>query len=165
MATSKRGGKKPAQKTIPKKAGKKPAKKAAKKKVESKSVRMAAADDNTSLDTLYILDGSDNTVSLEVKVGAQGQTSDMTIKLNNSIVKANHPGDFPETPLGNNRQLDGKKLNIVATIADTSRTTNFTGLTINLKGGVSPDSFSLFKTVDAEGASADYICIIEFFKP
>ena len=120
---------------------------------------------NTTLDTLYIIDSSDNEVTLEVETGGEGQTSDMTIKLNDDIIAENLAGNFGEASLGTNKKLNGKKLSIVATIADTSRVTNFTSLTIHLKGGMIPNEFPLSKTVDTEGASADYLCLIEFFKP
>ena len=42
----------------------------------------------------------------------------MTIKLNSSIFTEELSGDFAETPIGTNASLNGKKLNIVATIAD-----------------------------------------------
>jgi hypothetical protein len=114
---------------------------------------------------LYIVDGSDNAVSLEIKVGAEEQTSDMTIHLDNTVVAENHAGDLPATVLGTNKSINGKKLRIVATITDTSRKTNFTSLSLRLTGGMSTDNFSLSKTVDEEGASADYLCLIEFFRP
>jgi hypothetical protein len=120
---------------------------------------------NIALDTLYIVDGSDNAVSLEIKVGAEEQTSDMTIHLDNTVVAENHAGDLPATVLGTNKSINGKKLRIVATITDTSRKTNFTSLSLRLTGGMSTDNFSLSKTVDEEGASADYLCLIEFFRP
>jgi hypothetical protein len=171
MAASKKGGKKTPRKTA-KKQAKKPPQKTARKgpvkkgaKARPAAVRDFAPIENTTLDTLYILDGSDNTVTLEVNAGAQGQTSDMTIKLDGSIITENRAGDFPKTVLGTNKALNGKKLSIVATIADTSRETNFTSLMIHLKGGAIPNDFPLSKTVDNEGESADYLCLIEFFQP
>lgn len=161
MAKAKRDGKKPT-----KKIKKKQAKITSSKKARSpnKSIGLAETD-NTTLNTLYIIDGSDNDITLEVNAGAEGQTSDMTIKLNKSIVTENLSGDFAETVLGTNRSLNGKKLNIAATIADTSRETNFTSLTIHLKGGTIPADFPLSKAVEEEGGSVDYLCIIEFFQP
>ncbi|MFT3748658.1 MAG: hypothetical protein QM768_10090 [Agriterribacter sp.] len=125
----------------------------------------AAPGESTTLDTLYIIDGSDNNVTLAVKVGDKGQTSDMTIKLNDKVITENHAGDLDTTVLGTNKMLDGKKLSVVATIADTSRETNLTSLKIQIKGGMDPVEFPLSKTVEEEGASADYLCLIEFFKP
>jgi len=120
---------------------------------------------NTTLDTLYIVNASSNDVTLEVNAGAAGQTSDMTVRLDNDIIVENLAGDFQEKAIGANNQLNGKKLSIVATIADTSGETNLTSLTIHLKGGVTPVVFPLAKTVDNDGESADYLCLIEFFKP
>ena len=120
---------------------------------------------NTTLDTLYIVNASPNDVTLEVNAGAAGQTSDMTIRLDNEIIAENLAGDFREKKIGTNNQLNGKKLSIVATIADTSGETNLTSLTIRIKGGVIPAVFPLSKTVANDGESADYLCLIEFFKP
>jgi hypothetical protein len=156
MAKAKKGGKKPTKK------------KAAPENMLvglNETDNTALTTDNTTLNTLYITDGSDNDITLEVNAGAQGQTSDMTIKLNSTIVTENLSGDFAETILGTNNSLNGKKLNIVATIADTSRETNFTSLTIHLRGGAGPADFPLSKAVDEEGGSVDYLCIIEFFEP
>ena len=89
----------------------------------------------------------------------------MTIRLDNKVIVQNHAGDFVKTLLGTNRELNGRKLGIVATIADTSRETNFTSLTIRLRGGLNAVDFPLSKTVDEEGGSADYLCLVEFFKP
>jgi hypothetical protein len=121
--------------------------------------------EGTTLDTLYIIDDSENQVTLEVNAGDEGQTSDMSIKLEDVSIAEGHSGDFPETSLGANNQLNGKKLSIVATISDTSRDTNLTSLTITLRGGFNPQVFELSKTVTEEGESADYLCLIEFFKP
>ncbi|MEO7766902.1 MAG: hypothetical protein ABIS01_05725 [Ferruginibacter sp.] len=120
---------------------------------------------NTTLDTIYIIDSTNNNVTLAVSIGDQAQTSDMTIRLDEEIIVKEHPGDFPEKILGTNQQLKGKKLSIVATIADTSQTSNLTSLTIRIKGGFFPGEFPLAKTVDTNGASADYLCLIEFFNP
>ncbi|MFT4015315.1 MAG: hypothetical protein QM668_00015 [Agriterribacter sp.] len=167
--------KKKAAKKLKKASAKKSAKKAAPKKKSppqtrsiSRSVSRSAGSapgESTTLDTLYIVDGSDNNVSLAIKVGDKGQTSDMTIKLDDKVITENHPGDFDTTVLGTNKMLDGKKLSITATIADTSREINLTCLKIQLTGGMDAVAFPLSKTVDEEGASADYLCLIEFFKP
>ncbi|MBN8859708.1 MAG: hypothetical protein J0H29_15035 [Sphingobacteriales bacterium] len=133
--------------------------------LRTRGVDTGSAGESTTLDTLYIVDGSGNAVSLEIKVGAEEQTSDMTIHLDNTMVAENHSGDLPATTLGTNKSINGKKLRIVATITDTSRKTNFTSLSIRLTGGMDANNFSLSKTVDEEGASADYLCLIEFFRP
>ena len=121
--------------------------------------------DKTTLDTVYSVDASGNNVTLEVNAGAAGQTSDMTIKLDDTVLANAIAGDFPETALGSNSSLNGKKLSIVANIADTSRETNLTTLTIHLKGGREPADFPLAKTVEEENESVDYMCLIEFFNP
>jgi hypothetical protein len=124
-----------------------------------------AAQEKTTLDTVYIVDDSNNNVTLEVNIGDAGQTSNMTILLGNQPLVQNIRGDFAETPIGTNSSLNGKKLSIVANVADTSQTTNLTSLTIHLKGGAENHDIPLFKTVDEEGGSEDYLCLIEFFNP
>lgn len=175
MATSKKGNKKTAKKS-PKKQVKKAVKKVVKKtlkkapvkkaaKVRSATTRSLATVELTALDTLYILDGSDDVVTLEVNAGAAGQASDMSIELDGSSIADKLAGDFPETALGTNRELNRKRLRIVATIADLSRETNVTSLTVRLKGGPADTDFLLAKEVESEGASVDYICLIRFLQP
>lgn len=179
MATIKKGIKKDVKKVplkVVTKAVKEADAKAAKQKIapvkatSSTSVttgliRGPVTAESTALDTLYITNESNIQVTLSVNAGAQGQTSNMTITLDDKIIIKNLAGDFGETALGTNIKLAGKVLRIVATIADTSRDTNFTSLTIHLKGGQENSDFPLSETVDKEGDSADYICRIEFFKP
>lgn len=116
---------------------------------------------NTTLDEVYFIDDSDAGVLIEVEVGASGQTSLMTIKLDGEIIVQNHSGNLSKTLLGTNNTLNGKKLSVAATIADTSKTTNVTSLTIYLTGGVVDIPYPLTKTVENEGESANYICLIE----
>jgi hypothetical protein len=167
-ATTVKAAGKPATKVPPKAAPKIPVAKAVPIiSVTRGLVRGGAAPppEKTTLDTLYIVNESDTPVTLEVNAGAQGQTSNMTITLDNATIVKELAGDFAEKALGTNKQLNGKKLSIVATIADTSKETNLTSLTIRLKGGVSANDFPLSKTVNEEGDSEDYLCIIEFFNP
>lgn len=120
---------------------------------------------NTTLDTLYLVDQSDLEVTLSFSIGGANQTSLMTIKMDDEVIVQNHSGDLTRTILGTNKNLHGKKLSIVATIADTSKDTNFTSLTIVLGGGIIGVTFPLFKTVEKEGQSVNYLCLIEFFSP
>lgn len=160
--TAKKSIKTPVKKQVKKTAS--PKKTTAAQKPVSRSASLTPVQ-NTTLDTLYVINGSGNNITLAIKVGDKGQTSNMTIKVNDAVIVQNHPGDFATTSLGTGDLLDGKKLSIVATIADTSRETNVTSLKIQLQGGLDPADFLLSKEVDQEGASADYLCLIEFFKP
>ena len=161
--TAKKNVKKAVKKTTTSKAGSK--KMPVRGGMLTRGAEGVAGIESTTLDTLCIVNGSDNNITLEVMVGAEEQTSDMTIKLDDTVIVENHAGNFPPTILGTNKSLDSKKLSIAAVITDTSRKTNFTSLKIMLTGGISADVYNLSKTVDEEGASADYICLIEFFKP
>lgn len=131
----------------------------------ARMTRGEATISDTTLDRLYIVNDSSNEVTLEVKVGDIGQTSDMTIKLDEDIIAEEHAGDFNEMVIGTNKGLTGKKLSIVAVITDTSRQTNLTSLAISLKGGLFPATFPLSKEVSEEGESVDYMALIEFFRP
>jgi hypothetical protein len=119
----------------------------------------------TSLDTIYLIDASSNPVKLEIKLGEAEQTGRINVKLENNFIAEGHSGNLPETSLGTNRSLNGKKLTITAIITDTSRETNVTSLTLAISGGIVSNQFSLLKKVNEEGESADYMCLIEFFKP
>lgn len=121
--------------------------------------------ESTTLDTVYILNDSSATVTLEINAGGEKQSSDMTVKLGSIVLAQALAGDFTKRSIGTNRELDGKKLSIAATVTDTSREHNFTSLTIRLKGGAADTDFPLNKTVNKDGESADYLCLIEFFKP
>jgi hypothetical protein len=119
----------------------------------------------TTLDTLYLINNTRRNVSLELNIGAQGQKSLTTVRLNNNVVVENLDGDLLKTKIGLNADLKGKILKIVCTITDTSRITNLTFLNIKITGGVLTRSYPLYKTVDSEGESVDYYCFIEFYKP
>jgi hypothetical protein len=119
----------------------------------------------SDIETVYIVDQTNTPITLEIIVGGENQTSDMTVRLDGGVIEKNLTGDFAERTLGSNREMNGKQLSIVATIADTSRTTNYTSLHIKLKGGFIDNNFLLPKTVKQEGDSADYLCLINFFKP
>lgn len=121
---------------------------------------------NTTLDTLYIVNSSNRKVSLELLVGEEGQTSSSNIRLNNNfVVPPGLQGNLEKTELGKNTDLHGKVLRITSTIADTSKTTNLTSLTIKLSGGFLTRTYPLYKLVDSEGESVDYFCNIEFYNP
>lgn len=119
----------------------------------------------TTLDTLYLINSSNRKVSLEIKVGDKGQNSLLNVKVNNATIIEGKNGNLEKTDIGSNNELNGKTLKILATIADTSRETNLTFLEIKLSGGFLTKSYSLYKLVDNEGDSADYLCRIEFHNP
>lgn len=149
---------------------KKAAKKAATKKAAVKKAAVAptvlneaAAELNsTILNTVYVVDDSNNEVTLEVIAGEDGQQSDMDITLDNKILADKIPDSFPETAIGKNKKLQRKTLRIRVIITDVlPDDSNVTSLTIILKGGGLDATFPLGKTVGQNG-SAQYICKIEF---
>lgn len=119
-----------------------------------------------TLTDVYLIDNSDKKVNLEIKIGAQGQTGNTKIRLiGGSFEKPIFEGNLSSTSIDANKLLHKKKLEIITTITDTSRNTNYTSLDIILTGGLNKKTYSLNKTVDSEGKSADYVCIIKFFDP
>jgi hypothetical protein len=119
----------------------------------------------TTLDTLYLINDSNRIVSIEILVGDQGQTSALSMSLDNKTLISNHIGNLPKTGIDENQLLQGKKLKIQATVTDTSKETNVTSLNIKISGGFLTRNYPLYKMVDSEGDSADYYCNIEFFNP
>lgn len=119
----------------------------------------------TALDTLYLVDKTNQKISLEIITGGVEQTSTITAELNNQRIVDGVNGYLPEAIIGNNKELSGKTLIIACTIADTSRNTNYTELIIRIKGGISFREYTLFKNVEEEGDSVDYVCLIQFYNP
>ena len=119
----------------------------------------------TNLDTLYLVNDKNRKVKLNITVGDEGQTSMLTVRLNKTVLIEDHEGNLIDCEIGNNSELNGKKLKIVATISDTSRKTNVTFLNLKINDGVLTSNYPLYKTVENEGDAADYYCNIEFYKP
>ncbi len=119
----------------------------------------------TALDTLYLVNKTNQKISIEIITGGIEQTSTITAELDNQRIVDGINGYFPETIIGNNKELNGKTLIIACTIADTSRNTNYTELVVRIKGGISFREYTLFKNVEEEGDSVDYVCLIQFYNP
>lgn len=119
----------------------------------------------TTLDTLYLVNSGNRKISLEIIVGDEGQTSLTNVKLDTASIALEHRGNLEKTEIGKNLDLNGKTLRIIATVADTSKKSNLTSLNIKILGGFLARSYPLYKLVDTEGDSADYVCNIEFYNP
>jgi hypothetical protein len=123
-----------------------------------------AFEEKTSLDTVYLVNGTDTAVTLEIILGAPGQTGTTDIILDkvNIITAAN--GSLPEFALGTNRKLNASIMQITTVISDTAKDTNYLESVIRLRGGLRFSEYALFKTVEKEGGFAIYLELI-FFKP
>ncbi len=119
----------------------------------------------TTLDTLYLVNSGNRKISLEIVVGDEGQTSLTNVKLETTSIAFEHRGNLEKTEIGKNLDLNGKTLRIIATVADTSKKSNLTSINIKISGGFLARSYPLYKLVDTEGDSADYVCNIEFYNP
>ncbi len=122
-------------------------------------------EDRTSLDTLYLVNRTNQKVSLEIITGGIEQTSTINAEIDDIKVVDGVNGYLPETVLGKNKDLNGKILIVACTISDTSRNTNYTELILRLRGGMTFREYHLFATVENEGDSVSYICIIHFYNP
>lgn len=118
----------------------------------------------TDLNTNYAVKKTDHPVSIRVMTGGINQTSVISAEVGNLLNIPEAYGSIPETIIGSNKELKGKRLLLTCIIADTSRDTNYTELKITLKGGSNPKAsdFHLFTSVENEGDSVKYTCIISF---
>jgi len=137
---------------------KKAGKPAAKPKVK------AVGNEKTSLDTAYLINGSDAAVTLEIILGAPGQTGTTDIILDRVHIITGEEGSLNEFALGTNRKLNGKTMFITTIVSDTSKDSNYLETIIRLRGGVRFSEYTLYKTVPKPGENAIFTSSIEFFK-
>lgn len=137
--------------------------KAAKKKPARKKASTKKAAERTTLDTAYILDNTDKAVTLEIILGAPGQTGLSHIMLDNVHLLVGHQGSVPEFAVGTSKKLGGQTLYITTIITDTSRDTNYCETILRLRGGKRFNEYVLNKTVPEEGDTAVFTSVIEFF--
>jgi hypothetical protein len=140
--------------------------KASKKKTAKPAKTKAKQTDNgkTSLDTAYLINGSDAAVTLEIILGAPGQTGTTDIILDRVHIITGEQGSLNEFALGTNRKLNGKTMYITTIVSDTSKDSNYLETIIRLRGGVRFSEYTLYKTVPKSGENAIFTSSIEFFK-
>jgi hypothetical protein len=144
--------------------------KKAPKKSPGKSARAKAKkidpkfDEKTSLDTAYLTNNSDGAVTLEIILGAAGQTGVTDIILDSINIITGENGSIPEFALGTNKKLSGKTMHITTVVSDTAKNTNYLESIIRLRGGIRFSEYTLYKTVPKEGDNAIFTAAIEFFK-
>ena len=160
----KKTAKKPEEKSSKKKA-KKPVQKLSKKTASSIARKINPKFvEKTSLDTAYLVNGSDEAVTLEIILGAPGQTGTTDIMLDNVNIITGEQGSLPEFALGTNRKLNGKTIRITTVISDTANDTNYLESIIRIRGGIRFSEYILYKTVEKHGGYAIFTSNIEFFK-
>ena len=141
--------------------------KSAKKKASKSAAKTKAKPVNngkTSLDTVYLINGSDAAVTLEIILGAPGQTGTTDIILDRIHIITGEQGSLNEFALGTNRKLNGKTMHITTIVSDTSKDSNYLETIIRLRGGVRFSEYTLYKTVPKSGENAIFTSSIEFFK-
>jgi hypothetical protein len=150
---------------LSKKDSNKPAKKISEKTATSKARKINPDfEEKTSLDTAYLINGSDAAVTLEIILGAPGQTGTTDIILDGVNIITGEKGSLPEFALGSNRKLHGKTMRITTVISDTAKDTNYLESIIRIRGGIRFAEYVLYKTLEKEGGFAIFTSSIEFFK-
>lgn len=114
----------------------------------------------TSLNTVYFVRNS-NHVIVELIYGDPGQSSSTVMHLDGIELEDGTPGDIVRN-LGPGSGLDGKTLDITASVTDTSRTSNHTEMIVRLRGGATFREFVLSENVTEEGETVFYSAIIRF---
>lgn len=120
--------------------------------------------EKTSLNTVYLLTSGSRPVTVEIIVGAPGQTSTTDVTIEEDIILKGAQGSIDEKEIGTNNTLDAKKMYITTVVTDTSPDTNYTESIIRLRGGIVFKEYHLFKTVPDDGDTAIFTSIIDFFK-
>lgn len=118
----------------------------------------------TALDTVYLVNDTSKLVTIEIIIGAAGQTASTTLELDDAILIDDQKGSLPEKEVGSNQTLNNKQLRIVSTVTDTAQDSNYTEMILRLRGGVVFREYTLSKTVDENGDSVPYLCVIHFVK-
>jgi hypothetical protein len=121
-------------------------------------------DEKTTLDTAYLVNGSDAAVTLEIILGAPGQTGTTDILLDNVNIITGEKGSLREFALGTNKKLNGRTMQITTVASDTAKDTNYLESIIRIRGGIRFSEYVLYKTVEKQGGSAIFTSRIEFFK-
>jgi len=124
-----------------------------------------------TLDTDYIVNSSDQFLTLEVIIGSIGQTGQTVLTIDDKSPQSVTIGDLPDSFTGGllpskidkNENLDNKILKIKTSIVDISRDTNNTELIVRVRGGkFGFKEYSLALVVKAEGDDAYYEVTINF---
>jgi hypothetical protein len=113
-------------------------------------------EDKTTLVGKYRLNQTNEMVRLSLFVESEDQTFTSLIKLNN-MLRHVVSGNLIDYPLGTNLALQGRRLTITTTIANTSGQVTQQKLTIQLKGGVETFSEVLGAKVSMLRAESYYV--------
>lgn len=122
------------------------------------------ATSQTSLTDSYQVDDSDRQIKFDLIIGDIGQASISTIKLDDNILLGNHEGTLVDYPVGENRNVANKFLNITTIVTDVSQNHNRTGINFSIRGGRNPYNYALSKVVVNQGDSVAYKIEIFFYQ-
>jgi hypothetical protein len=121
----------------------------------------------TTLNKVYLLNGTDNPVSFYTVIGDTGQTAMTDVMLVDAAEKktdlyTGHAGNVPVTTLGTNTSLKGSRLFISCAVSAVSNISNYCEGLVVVSGGNTPATHLLFETVSAHGDLSMLTCIIIF---
>jgi hypothetical protein len=121
----------------------------------------------TTLNKVYVLNGTEAEVSFYTVIGDIGQTASTDVMLVDASEKktdlyVGYSGNVPATALGTNVSLKGSRLFISCTISATSVISNYCEGLVVVSGGDTPATHLLYETVSARGELSMLTCIIIF---
>jgi len=118
----------------------------------------------TSLTDVYQVDDSNKLVKIDLIIGDIGQASISTIKIDDEVLLSEHLGTLVDFPVGRNKAIVNRFLNITSIVTDVNQDHNRTGIDFSIKGGVSPYHYVLSKQVSNQGDSVAYKIEIFFYQ-
>lgn len=121
----------------------------------------------TTLNKVYVLNGTEAPVSFYTVIGDVGQTASTDVMLIDAFEKKTdlyirRSGNIPVTALGTNASLKGSRLFISCSINATSTISNYCEGLVVVSGGDTPATHLLYETVNAHGDLSMLTCIIIF---
>jgi hypothetical protein len=122
----------------------------------------------TAIDRAYATGPDENAIKLTIVFGDAGQSATTIMSLDGKVIKDAggsdvHSGDV-SVELGKSKSLDGKELNISATILVLSPSSLHTEMLISLTGGTSNKDFLLQKDAAKKGEHINYSADFRFKK-
>lgn len=123
-------------------------------------VLFTEATPSTTLSTSYQMVENGN-VEIEIIIGDIGQLGTSEVWLNNNKILPDIQGSFKWT--GDANELRNQVMNIYTIVTDTSRSTNYTEVALDIWGGFSSFHNRMHKEVAEEGESVFYENEIFFY--
>lgn len=123
--------------------------------------RFEQTNESTTVSTSYLMN-ENGLIQVSVIIGDVGQAAMSEIWLDDQVQEDGIQGSFKFTR--DSIELNARTLNIYTIVTDTSRATNYTEVSIHIRGGASDFNHRLHKEVAREGESIFYETEIFFFQ-